>query len=293
MPRSRKRRPAAPTEGAPPSLGLADLERRVREAVTRGEGLPGILEPLAAFRPGEQVGIYHEGWFARLLGILKDDFPATAAAAGAKGFAPLARAYLEAHPPRDPNITWVGDGFAAFLAGRRGLARRAFLSDLARLEWAVTSIFDRADGPVLDIDALREAGAGRIAAARFPRASTAELLEFRHPVNAYLDAVRRGGRPRVPAPARTAVLVSRAGTQVRRMELPREALAALKALYAGKSLSAAVDAAGRAAGRKRAADLPSRVTAWFGEWVANGAFAPAVVPGGRAPMRRKRGDEEE
>jgi hypothetical protein len=292
VPRARRRRTAPPQDGPPPSLGLEDLERRVREAVTRGEGLPGLLEPLAAFRPGEQVGIYHEGWFARLLGILREDFPAVAAAAG-RGFPKLARAYLEAHPPRDPNITYVGDGLAAFLARSRGLKNHAFLSDLARLEWAVTSLFDRADGPVLDIDALRQAGAERIAAARFPRASTAELLELRYPANAYLDAVRRGGRPRVPAPARTAVLVSRAGTEVRRMDLPREALAALKALYAGKSLSASVDSAGRAAGRKRAADLPSRVTAWFGEWVANGAFAPAVVPGGRAPLRRKKGDEEE
>jgi hypothetical protein len=277
-------------------MGLADLERRVREAVTGGSAMDELLRPLAAFRPGEQVGVYHEGWFARLHGILKDDFPATAAATGEKPFAALARAYLAAHPPADPNITYVGDGFAAFLARRRGLRGRAFLADLARLEWAVTSIFDRADGPVLDVAALREAGAARIAGARFPRASTAELLVFRYPVNAYLDAVRRGESPRMPRPARTAVLVSRSGAQVKRMELPREALAALRALYAGRTLAAAVDAAGRAAGRRRAADLPGRVTAWFGEWAANGAFARAVVPGGRgraAPRRRKPSAEEE
>jgi len=285
VPRGRRRRGA-------PAGGLADLERRIREAVTRGEGAEDLLQPLAAFRPGEQVRVYHEGWFSRLLGILRDDFPAVAAAAGEEEFGRLARAYLEAHPPRDPNITFVGEAFAEFLARRPRLRRREFLADLARLEWAVTSVFDRADGPVLDPASLRDAGSGRIAAARFPRASTAELLEFRHPVNGFLDAVRRGDAPAPPRAAPTAVLVSRAGAVVRRMEVPPEALVALKALYAGRSLAEAVDAAAAAAGPAGAASLPARVTAWFGEWAANGAFARADLPR-EGRRRRARGREEE
>jgi hypothetical protein len=259
--------------------GLADLERRVRAAVTGGAAAEEILAPIAALAPAEQVRVYRDGWFSRLHGILKGDFPGVAAAAGEEAFETLARAYLGAHPPHDPNITWIGERFAEFLASREGLERRDLLADLARLEWAVSTIFDRPDGPVLDTETLRGVSPGRVAGARFPRAATAEVHEFRHPVHAFLDAVRRGEKPAPPGPAPCAVLVSRAGTRVLRMPLEPAALAAIRALHGGATLAEAVDAAAAVAGGA-AEDLPARVTAWFAEWARNGAFAGVELPEG-------------
>lgn len=274
MPRGRE--PRAPE-------GLADLERRVRAAVTGAAGAEDLLTPLAALAPGEQVRVYREGWFSRLLGILRGDFPGVAAAAGEERFAVLARGYLAAHPPHDPNITWTGHRFAEYVASRKGLEEGEFLADLARLEWAVTTVFDRPDGPVLDPRSLEGVPPGKVAGARFPRATTAEVHEFRHPVHGYLDAVRRGESPPVPGPVPCAVLVSRAGSQVRRMPLEPEALAAIRALHGGATLREALEAAAGAAASAAAGDLPARVTGWFAEWARVGAFAGVVLPGEGAP----------
>jgi hypothetical protein len=241
-----------------------------------------LLAPLAALGPAEQLRVYREGWFSRLLGILRGDFPGVAAAEGEEGFAALARGYLAAHPPRDPNITWIGDRFAEHLGATADPARREFLAELARLEWAVTTVFDRPDGPVLDPSALRGVPPERVAGARFPGAATAEVHSFRYPVQQYLDAVRRGERPPIPGPAAGAVLVTREGTRVRRMPLDPAAEAAIRALHGGRTLAEAVDAALEAAGPEGAADLPPRVTAWFAEWAALGAFAGVELPGGDA-----------
>jgi hypothetical protein len=59
----------------------------------------------------------------------------------------------------------------------------------------------------------------RLAEARFPRAPTAAVLEFRFPVNGVLDAVRRGEAPEAPEPRRGVVPVFRNGTRVNRLVL--------------------------------------------------------------------------
>ncbi len=271
--------PAGPEPG--PSSSLADLERRVRAAVRRQEGQGGpdsFAAPLPVLDPGEQVALYRSMWFSRLLGILRSDFPGTAAALGEEGFADLARAYLEAHPPADPNISRTGERFAAFAAAREGLPHREFLADLARVEWSSTTIFDREDGPVLVPSSLAGVAPERLAGARFPLASTAEIHGVRFPVNPFLDAVKEGGSPPVPGPGGPgAVLVFRSGTVVHRMDLPPGALAVLRALEAGRTLGEAMEAAADAAGVPLE-ELAPDMTRWFGEWAAGGVFAGAVLP---------------
>lgn len=259
-----------------------DLERQVRAAVTAGASLDAVASPLPVLDPGEQVDIYRAQWFSRLLGILRADYPGTAAALGPEGFEGLVRAYLAAHPPTDPNISRTGARLPAFVAAREALPHREFLADLSRVEWASTSIFDREDGPVLDPAALAGVPPERLAAARFPLATTAEIHEVRHPVNPFLDAVRDGGTPAVPAPlipapgVPAAVLVFRSGTVVHRMDLPPGALALLRALHGGKSLGDAMESAAEAAGVP-VEDLAADVTRWFGEWAAGGVFAGVVL----------------
>lgn len=268
--------PAPPDPKAPRSL--VDLERQVREAVTGGGSLDAVASRLPVLEPGEQVGIYRAQWFARLLGILRADFPGTAAALGGEGFEGLVRAFLAAHPPTDPNISRTGARLPAFAAAREGLPHREFLADLTRVEWASTSIFDREDGPVLDPGDLAGVAPERLAGARFPLAATAEIHEVRHPVNPFLDAVRDGAAPAVPGPGGPgAVLVFRSGTVVHRMDLPPGALALLRALQGGRTLGDAMEAAAGAAGAP-VEDLAPEVTRWFGEWSAGGVFAGVVLP---------------
>ena len=68
------------------------------------------------------------------------------------------------------------------------------------------------------------------------------LLELRYPANAYMNALRRGERPRIPRPRASRVIVFRRGFQVLRREQEPEQFRLLRALVAGKPLAAAVRA---------------------------------------------------
>src|SRR5207244_10237320 len=64
----------------------------------------------------DRLGVYTEMYWARLLDVLRDDFPRVAAVLGGDRFTALAGAYLERHPSTDPSVRWVGANFADFLA---------------------------------------------------------------------------------------------------------------------------------------------------------------------------------
>jgi hypothetical protein len=237
-----------------------------------------VVAALPSLAPAEQVAIYRHSWFARLEECLREDFPGVAFAAGPETFAALVRDYLRERPPRSWNIARAGDRFAPFLAEREGLRHRAFLAELALLEWTVTEVFDRERSPALDLEALRALPPERVAATRFRRAGTAELLAFSHPVNAFFQAVRDGGRPEVPGPAATAVAVYRAGPageeRVWRHDLTPPMHALLRALFAGRTLEEAAEACVEETGADPD-EVAGSIGGWLGAWAAGGVLAEA------------------
>jgi hypothetical protein len=55
---------------------------------------------------------------------------------GDEPFAALARSYRAEHPSRSGDLHWVGENFSSWLAPQAAADGRAWLADLARLEWA-------------------------------------------------------------------------------------------------------------------------------------------------------------
>src|SRR5579863_8392774 len=103
----------------------------------------------------ERVGVYANGYFYRLLEVLKEDFPATLAVAGADNFHNLVTGYLIDYPPTEPSIYFAGRNLAAWLGTHPLSARWPWLADLARLERATLESFHAADAPALDTGALQ------------------------------------------------------------------------------------------------------------------------------------------
>jgi len=99
----------------------------------------------------ERVQVYAYMYRARLAEALASQFPRLARLLGAEAFAELTFAYVTDHPSRNPSLRLIGAALPEWLEQRRGAA----LSDLARLEWARSDVFDAADEPVLTVDALR------------------------------------------------------------------------------------------------------------------------------------------
>lgn len=177
-------------------------------------------------------------------------YPTLAELLGAQAFAALARAYRHAEPPLRGDLACWGDGLAAFIAGDEPLAGLPYLADVARLDWAVHEAASAADdrAPPAGLETLADADPGRVTLRL--RAGSA-LLCSPYPVAAIRHAHRVPGEDGFAA-ARAALAagrgdnawVVRAGWQVQVHALDDAGARFVGALLAGRSLEAALDAAG-------------------------------------------------
>ena len=93
------------------------------------------------------LAIYQHAYRARLLGVLREDFPAVRYWLGDEDFAALVQAYLAANPSQHFSLRWLGERFAGFIAQHYAAEAAAPLVELANLEWAFTLAFDAPEGP--------------------------------------------------------------------------------------------------------------------------------------------------
>jgi hypothetical protein len=162
-------RAARPSPRGPmaPELALGGLQRwmqslivhpgPVDEAVAspeaaslvRPDRLAEVLLPSATLTPTERIGIYHGMYILRMVEALESDYPALAHFLGEKRWAALVRDYVERHPSRSHTLNVLGRALPSFLLETSDLPRRGFCHDLARLELAVTEVFDAEETPRL------------------------------------------------------------------------------------------------------------------------------------------------
>jgi len=243
-----------------------------------GAGVEDIVRPSARLTAAQRVGIYHGMYLGRMVEALESDYPALQRLLGADGFADLVRDYVQAHPSRSYTLNRLGDHLPEFIATAPRLRRRGFCHDLARLERAMSHVFDEEETPALTPEAIAAVPASAWEGARLHPIAAFRLLAVRHPVNAYVDATRGDGRS---APQRGqrqgGVAVYRRMYGVFRLDLSPPAHALLEALAAGATIGEAV---GRVLARGgRATVAAEDLFRWFREWVAEGIFRAVTVEG--------------
>jgi hypothetical protein len=128
---------------------LRTLQQQVQQAVLADQpqlpdGWPG--DELAS--SSERLDVYRRGYRIRLHDALASEFPGLALMAGRR-FEHLLTGYIEAHPSGHYNIRWHGAGLAAFLDYGLPWSRQPALADMARLDWAISTVFDAADEAVI------------------------------------------------------------------------------------------------------------------------------------------------
>jgi hypothetical protein len=156
-------------------LPLRELQLRFEAALTAGPGEPGAVGAPAPIDPtllglvhergalagAARVQIYRDMYRARLVDVLREDFPRVVATLGDEGFEILAARYLARHPSTHPSVRFAGDRFADFVSA--ACSEPPFLGDLARLEWARGAVFDAPDA-----EPLRMADLQAVPAAEWP-----------------------------------------------------------------------------------------------------------------------------
>ncbi len=176
-------------------------------------------------------------------------YPTVALLVGEESFAALARALWYAKPPQRGDIGNWGEGLAGFIAASPQLADEPYLADVARLDWAVHSAEQAAEGgPASGLERLAEADPGHVL---LRLAEGLALCRSAHPVASIWQAHRSTDEDRF-AGVREAfasgqgenALIWRVGFKAVVQALPEADARFMQALLDGQALAAALDAAG-------------------------------------------------
>jgi hypothetical protein len=274
--------------------GLETLERWMQAVVMHADGAEAglrsrtarrlvaaaALDPSAVVLPSKQLGslerieIYAHMYYARLVEVMEAEYPTVRQLLGPRAFAEACRRYVAKHPSRARLLNGLSAGFPDFLARTLPRSHRHGLAvDIARIERTMEDVFDAP--AATPMTAVEFAAVGERTQLAVNPALV--LLELRYPANAYINALRRGVRPRIPRPRASRVIVFRRGFQVLRREQEAEQFRLLKTLVAGKPLAAAVRASmGRGTGN--ADRVARRLRAWFEEWAGSHLFVTGDAP---------------
>src|SRR5215510_4644800 len=125
------------------------------ESANFAPSLVQVVEGRGQLGPEERINIYAQMYCARLVEVLREDFPQVATVLGCERFEKVVRAYLACHPSTHPSLRYLGRHFAAFLETWPELPLFPFVSDLARLEWARLEVFDAPDAESLRVEHLQ------------------------------------------------------------------------------------------------------------------------------------------
>ncbi|MES2941057.1 MAG: DNA-binding domain-containing protein [Pseudomonadota bacterium] len=262
---------------------LADQQTWLLHAIRDGLRAPSQahahLQSTPTLAAPDRLRIYQHAYRARLLQSFRAIFPGLLHALGGELLDAFALDFLAHHPPSHFSINHVADGFVEHLRRTqpRGDADWSDgLIDLAALETALLQVSE-APGleqvPAADLRALRALDAGALLALRPRQAPCTRLLRCSRPVHHYLQALRAGGTPALPAPQPCALALTRADWRLATRELAPVQWELLARLDGTVTLAQAIEAV--AALQLRPAATPELARVWIVNFTAQGLLAPA------------------
>ena len=140
-------------------LTLEGLQQTVARTVL---GKPHFgLSPLltaGSADPYRRLRVYQNNTRASLTSTLIAVFPVTTRLVDERFFRYAASEFIRFYPPSEPRLVRYGAEFPNFLRTFDGLVEMPFVSETARLEWAIAEALDEASLPTVAIAALDGAG---------------------------------------------------------------------------------------------------------------------------------------
>lgn len=280
-----------------PPESLDRLQRRFWRLITAPEGVTKGLDQVVPDDPQaspvsgwvaasdeasarERLDVYANMYFFRLLDALQSDLPSVAGLLGADAFHDLIVDYLLVHPSTNPSLRHAGRHMPAFLAGHAVDDARADLADLARLDLARNDVFDAADSPVVDGQALAAVAPESWALLRLRIAPAVRWIRLRASVLPTWEALSHGVTPPAPSDELGGCVIWRSRApghedQVWHRAASLAEVAALDAVQAGAAFERVCEifAADLAAGATDAVEAAQPALAALLRWVADGLLS--------------------
>jgi hypothetical protein len=257
------------------NLQLENLQRWLLCAITqpaspRQDEVDQALLPSLQQSAAERLAVYRGTYIARLLEVLREQFPCTCSAVSDELFDQLASGYLQAHPPRTYTLARLADNLIDYLEATRPADWGEFIVDLARLEHAIDRVFDAAGPENLPLFALPPDADEAIELALAPGFT---LLALRYPVSSFYTDWKAGRKPEWPTARAQFVALLRRDYVVRRHELTNLQYELLQAISRGEPLAEVLQSALGACREHSTAEMAAEIRQWFATWAADGFFA--------------------
>lgn len=192
----------------------------------------------------KRFAVYRNNIVTGLIGALEQRFPVCLRLVGEKFFRGMAQSYVRASLPTSPMLSEYGVDFADFVSDFESARDLPYLSDVARLEWAIGRAYHAANAAPVPINAIRGIPADTLDGATIRLHPSVHLLSSRFPVlsiwttNSFDETVHV-----VNIDAAEDTLVVRPHLGVAAYRLPTGGYALMKALARGATLFAACAAA--------------------------------------------------
>lgn len=261
---------STPAAGRP---GLARLQREFADALLQpSDGEPLVAQCRGAFRQ-HRLALYRGNLTSTWESALSNAYPVLRQLVGDDFFGGLARAYGRAQPSDSGDLNRFGRHLPTFLAGFPPVADLPYLPDMARLEWAMHRAHYAEDAVAVTAAGLAGLSAQRLDAARLRLHPACALLASEwDTVALWLAHQPDSGVPFPAQPRRASYgLVARPAWRPRLLALDAAGHAALRALAAGHSFGAALDAAFEI-------DDGFDLGAQLGRWIGHGVIV--AIDGG-------------
>jgi len=134
---------------------LATIQQSVQKFLLHQQGsLQSLTTASETFSHAERIGIYSDGYRARLIEALENDYPALLAFLGDEQFNAMASGYIDRYPSKNPSLRWLGEKLPDFLMESTHWQQQTATQELAQFEWAQIMSFDANDSKPLMIEAL-------------------------------------------------------------------------------------------------------------------------------------------
>jgi hypothetical protein len=229
-----------------------------------------VVKPSKTLTPLERLDVYREMYLLRMEEALAIDYPGLKNLLGDQDFMRLVARYVDVYPSRSYTLNRLGDHLPEFLATVDDLPKKEFCQELARLEYALTTVFDSPNTPPLTPEAVRAVPQEAWETAVLKPIAAFQLLEFDYPVSKYIGAVdEENPYPRLTR-KKTWVVAYRRDFLVHRMDLTQPAYELLSALASGMTVGDAIMSVLSA--KRRPAVKQKQLFEWFRDWMAEGLF---------------------
>ncbi|HEY2893836.1 MAG TPA: DNA-binding domain-containing protein [Pirellulales bacterium] len=256
---------------------LDALQRWMLGAITESAAADDeatIVLPSSQQSAAERLAVYRNAYLARLLDVLREQFPCLRFAIGDELFDQFLAGYLQQHPPHSYTLARLADNLVDHLDATRPSDWGQFVVELARLEQAIDRIFDGPGPENLPRFKLSTTPGADVRLAFVPGF---ELHDFQYPVSTYYTDWKAGNASTWPGPQPQFLALLRRDYIVRRYELSSLQFELLDALQRGARLDAALSGVvGETSGVSSIHAVAANVGDWFQFWASEQFFAAAT-----------------